>query len=64
MHFNLTRSVAFGQQSEVAGEPVLMTLKVIEWYIRTKVAKLLVPYLTGIPIVSVSQPYSLVPSRG
>jgi hypothetical protein len=46
MQFNITRSIAFGQQSEVAGEPVLMTLQLMEWFISRKVVWPLIPFLT------------------
>lgn len=45
MQFSIMRGIAFGQQSEVAGEPVLMTLQTIEWYINTKVVRPLCLFL-------------------
>jgi len=46
MEFDITRSIAFGQQSEFAGEPAPMTLQTIEWYIRRKVVEPLRRFLT------------------
>jgi hypothetical protein len=48
----------------VAGEPMVEILSEIYNDIVTEVLPSLVPYLTGIRLLKVSQPYSLLPSRG
>lgn len=65
MYFQFVFDIAFDQDSPVSGgEPVLRRLWTLRNYIIDNVVLPLTPYLTRIRLVRVSQPYSLLTSRG